>query len=95
MFDEEEPVVTKTDVARAAQYGVTEKMLKYRVYNTSWDKERAITTPPGAPKRKPNEWVLLAESNGVNSNTFWRRVRNGWTQKMAATTPVKKGGGYP
>lgn len=81
-------IITEADIQRAATIGVTDKMLRSRVKNGGWDKERAITTPPNAPKHVGNPWVKVAKENGISESAFKERVKRGWTSQKAATTPT-------
>jgi len=40
------------------------------------------------------EYKKLAEKNGINTPAYYRRVRNGWNKKDAATMPLQYGYSY-
>lgn len=66
----------------------------------NWDYERACTQPlqdkskqakkaREASRRYPKEILDLIQANGINYDTFRRRVnKSGWDMHKAATTPT-------
>ena len=48
--------------------------------------ERALMTEVHDLKR----WAEKAEENGISRSTFYRRIKNGWMTKDAATFPVNE-----
>ena len=80
--------ITPDDYEVAKQNGISESTLYARVYNYFWDIERAITEPVNKPNKYGwKEWKETALSNGVKYDTFKHRVRNGLSQRIAATEP--------
>ncbi|HDR4393061.1 nucleoside permease [Bacillus cereus] len=87
-------ILNQSDYKRAEAHGINKNTLRNRVYNCAWDKEEAITTPPGK-KRKSKQsqseiWLGIAVQNGMNPNTFYSRISLGFTPEEAATKPVRK-----
>lgn len=76
----------------AKENGISESVFTDRVKKLGWDMEVAATTP--TRRRYEDEWTRLAESNGIRSVTYQRRVRDGWDKEEAATTPTLKCGQY-
>lgn len=67
-----------------------------------WSPERAATEPVANKQARQklclyaksfqakysDEIIALAASNAISRDTFWARVRRGWSEKDAATTPL-------
>lgn len=70
----------------AEEKGIKPKLLYLRVHERGWTIEKAINTPPRAKKKDPeySKWADIAEKNGISRNTFFQRVRAGWTYETAA-----------
>lgn len=86
--------LTDEEYARAAANGIYRKRLNSRVYDFDWDVEDAITSPIGTVrheyKRKHGDWFKIALKNGINSSTFYSRLRAKWPYQKAATKPTRK-----
>lgn len=86
-------------IKKAAENGISEMTLKYRVKN-GWSIEDAVTKKPinikeqmkefGKSKRKyPKALIKNAEKNGISIRTFYQRVQKyGMTPEQAANTPI-------
>jgi hypothetical protein len=82
----------------AREVGLTKGALETRM-NTGWTVERALTEPVGALKsntvwlelngeRRPlQEWADLL---GINASAIHQRLRKGWTDERALTTPTDR-----
>lgn len=86
----------------AEQNGISYKTFTSRIY-MGWTEERAATTPLPSPEEvrqnalrasekaraHPEEYIQLAEQNGIPYATFQQRVtRLKWDYERAATEPV-------
>ena len=76
--------------------GLTTRIVSQRVCR-GWDREKAINTPPIQPQQKAHgrgrykytdEIIEIVKSNGIKIDTFYRRVRSGWSIEKASTTPT-------
>ncbi|MNB95459.1 hypothetical protein D3C75_426330 [compost metagenome] len=73
----------------AKERGIEPTLLEKRVRTLAWTKEKATTTPPQPRNKVQQQWVVLAEQNGICYSTFINRVNQlGWEQEQAATTPL-------
>lgn len=85
--------LTDDDFKRAAELGVSERLLKQRFYYQKYDitKEEAITRPVGKRKRRryTEELLALAKSNDIGYQTLASRVHHGMDEKEAATKPIR------
>ena len=73
--------------------GLTTRIVSQRVCR-GWSIEKAINTPPIQPQQKAHgrgrykyndEIINTVISNGIKLDTFYRRVRNGWSIDDAST----------
>ncbi|HDR8076536.1 MULTISPECIES: hypothetical protein [Bacillaceae] len=83
----------------AKSNGISKKRVQQRVFRYEWDVERAITQPIGKKKmefdRKHGNWMHVAEQNGISRDTFYSRLKRGWSYELAATKkPGKQGNRY-
>ena len=76
--------------------GLTTRIVSQRVCR-GWSIEKAINTPPIQPQQKAHgrgrykyndEIINTVISNGIKLDTFYRRVRNGWSIDDASTIPT-------
>lgn len=82
--------------AAAAKNGVSASRLYQRVHYGRFTIEEAINTPVQKQRRGVwAKWGEIATSNGIKSSTFYDRLRNGWSEERAATTPKKVKTGEP
>lgn len=79
--------ITPEHYELAAENGISAKTVYQRVYQ-GWSINRAITTPVMPKKPFRSKYAKLAVQNGINFETFRRRVcYSGWDEYTAATTP--------
>lgn len=76
--------------------GLTTRIVSLRRHR-GWSMEKAINTPKFKPQQKANgrdrykysdEIINIVLKNGIKLDTFYRRVRNGWSIDEASTIPV-------
>lgn len=84
--------ISSVNYAIAKDNGISKASLRNRVWNLGWDIKRAITEPIREIENKNSEWIKLAIENGINRNTFYSRMKLGWSAERAATTPTGKKG---
>lgn len=75
----------------AERNGVKYETWRERVTSYNYTPQQAAEMPlydKRPPKRNP--YRQLAESNGISTSTFSRRLKKGWSQEDAATTPPLK-----
>lgn len=88
--------LTEEDYEIAKMNGIPRERAYHRFYHLYWDKERAVTEPVGlrvgarGNGRVHGKWVSVAQSNGIDRNAFYHRIRAGMGYKMAATKPTIK-----
>jgi hypothetical protein len=83
---EEAHVLTKEDYEIAARNGIKRNTVDNRFYNLFWNKEECITKKPR--KYKESHWRRKCIELGiVNVQTYDNRIRYGWDEEKAATTP--------
>lgn len=81
--------ITPKDYEKAKEIGISENLLYTRVYFQNWSIDRAVSTPP-KKYRHLEKYMKLAERNGINKSTFYKRVYRGMDAKEAAKTKVIK-----
>lgn len=89
--------LTPEDYAIAKENGISKRNLDQRFYMYGWSKERAITKKPvrkGGRAKFPPEIKKLAMKNDINDDTFYYRIKAGYTPEEAATIPVGMGQRY-
>lgn len=83
---EEKEIIFKNNLTTR---NVTERM--YR----GWTKEKAINTPKIdkvknlKPIQKSNKYLEIAINNGIKKDTFYKRIKSGWSAEEACTLPPK------
>lgn len=87
--------LTEEERARAKSNGINPNTLYYRLYiSDKWELEEALTSPPGTVKHsykgKYVKWIELAAENGIGKETFYNRLKYGWSCEEAATRPIKR-----
>ena len=82
--------ITPDEYEIAKRNGIPRNTLEQRIRDLLWDKQRAITEPPKNMSKGYGEYAKKAEKIGVKSNTFYTRVKRGWSPERAATTPIIK-----
>jgi hypothetical protein len=97
--------LTEENLKKLEKIGVSPYVFKERL-RKGMELERALTQPFGKGHRKykyPQEYVKIAQSNGISHSTFILRIKKGWsfeeastrkpmTRKEAAQCSRKKGG---
>lgn len=87
-MDYEDIYVTPEEYAAAAARGLTKRSLESRL-RAGWNKADALTRPI-RPQADRTYWREIAEANGIDRATFYRRInRSGWSEERAATEPVQ------
>jgi hypothetical protein len=83
--------ITPEEYKLAASHGVPATMLDRRVRQQDWPKHKAMTTPPrrSKPRGYFTEWLRLAKQNGIGRDAFFSRLSRGWSEDVAATTPIE------
>lgn len=79
---------TPEEYAAAEEIGITPAMLDRRVREQGWPKERAMTTPPRKLTDR-SRWRYVAEQNGIMYAAFMSRINLGWSEEVAAITPLQ------
>ena len=82
--------VTDDDYEKAKQLGICKNTLKSRI-SSGWRVKKAITEPVKFENRYCKEYQKhkqVAISNGINVETFKRRILRGWTYERASATPL-------
>ncbi|MEC1021437.1 hypothetical protein, partial [Bacillus paralicheniformis] len=92
MFNPYDFYITPEEFAQAEANGICKDTLIWRIRRQGWGKQRALTEPVQFQDRDKfsviwDEWGKLAEENGVSRSVFRYRLRRGWTEEKAATTP--------
>ena len=81
--------VTDEQYAIALESGIRKATVYNRVYTYGWDVEKAITLPTIPrelrARKFPKKYTDLALSNGICLETFYLRMRKGWTCEEAST----------
>lgn len=81
---------------KAESNGINRRRLQERVYRYDWDIERATTQPLGTKivnfDKKHGNWMHVAEQNGISRDTFYSRLKRGWSYETSATKPPGKQG---
>lgn len=84
--------ITYMDCAIAKENEISKTLLYQRVKSNGWTIEKARTEPVRIVENKNGDWIKLAVENGINRNTFYTRIKSGWSAERAATTPTGKKG---
>ena len=84
--------ITYVDYAIARDNGISKTLMYQRVKTNGWSIEKARTEPVREVENKNGEWIKLAIKNGINRNTFYTRIKSGWSAEKAATTPTGRRG---
>jgi len=80
--------LTPNDYAKAESNNIPAQLLNYRVRVTSWEKEKAISTPL-RQKNANAKWIKIAEENGISYVTFHSRIHAlGWSLERASTEAI-------
>jgi hypothetical protein len=79
--------ITPQQYQIAANNGIDKARLEHRVRVDGWSIDRAIFKPKRSYNRH-GEWLNVARSNGIPSNTFHSRIKKGWSPEFAASTPL-------
>ncbi len=66
----------------AESNGISKNTLKHRISQLGWEIEKAITTPIIIKK---NKYLDQARKNGINENTYYSRIEQGWSKEDAST----------
>ncbi|MBZ5203218.1 hypothetical protein HU147_18605 [Planomicrobium chinense] len=69
--------------------GIPTDALYDRVFKKKWDMEKATTAKFIQKVNNVQEWIPLAEANGISLSTLQRRLRDGMRIDKAATIPVE------
>lgn len=79
--------LTPEDLKIAEKNGISKNRAMARFYNDGWSKRRAITQPI-QKKKHLKEHRIIAQSNGIASDTFYSRVHDGWSIEDACSKPI-------
>lgn len=81
--------ITPEEYKKAAENGVSSFLLEVRIRTLSWEKSKAINTPPHI-KKSLKDWIKIAERHGICYSTLrYRANRLGWDLERAATQPLQ------
>lgn len=81
--------ITPNEYKKAESLGIDAFNLERRVRLLGWTKEKAISTPLRKVTNRKH-WAQIAESNGINYNTFMSRINiYGMSEEEAATKPLQ------
>lgn len=75
------------DVKRAAENGVSRELLRRRINEWGWTRERAVSEPKHEHKVQTGAWDFWKKVAVVSHGTFRVRLLRGWSEEAAATTP--------
>lgn len=80
--------ITDDDYATAEANGISKNRVTQRVNYWGWDIDRAISTPVNSQCRPNGRWPRWKDKAVVCYATFTSRVKDGWSEESAATTPI-------
>lgn len=80
--------LTPNDYKTAEQNGISKHNANQRFYVYDWSVERTITEPL---KSRTDVWNQYKDKSVVSLSTFRRRLKNGMSPELAASTPTDKG----
>jgi hypothetical protein len=84
-----ERYLTKEEIKRAKENGISYDNLYNRVYNLGWELEKAVTTPLQKGGGLWPKWKHIATEHDIKGTTFLNRIRfQGMTPEEAATKPI-------
>ena len=78
---------TKTMALWCRENGLHQSTVQARLTFREWNIEDALTKPS---RQHKDMLVSLAKENGIPIATVRRRIRQGWSQERALTTPVRR-----
>lgn len=78
--------ITPEEYEIASKNNISIDRVNQRVRVYGWSKERAITEKIRSQADYSDWWNIL-DKNGINRQTFYYRVNNGWDIEKAATLP--------
>ena len=82
--------ITPDDFEVAKRNGLTEKIVKERVYRLGWDIDSSINKPKRRMKEKTvftSEDKYIIVKNGLTTRNVTERMYQGWTKEKAINTP--------
>lgn len=88
---------TKDERAMMIKNDITPTLVTKRI-NSGWERKVAVSTPKGVGRKNKcnkkkskyaDEVFEAIKNNGIKLDTFYWRVRNGWSVERATTTPAK------
>jgi uncharacterized protein YjcR len=79
--------LTPNDYEIAEQNGISKHNVEQRFYTYGWSKDRAITYPL---KIRKDIWNQYKDQSVVSVSTFRRRLKDGMSPELAASTPRGK-----
>lgn len=87
-----ESIFTKEQLVTARENGIRPETAYGRVKRLGWSIEDAISKPVLVNgerylRKKPNEAMQTAVSNGISEQLFRERVARGWSKEEASTMP--------
>ena len=83
--------ITPEDYETAAKNGINKRLLYHRVYVYGWSIERAINTKKKG-ENISSEAFKEAAKKGIDRATVFSRLRHGWSEEKALTTPIGNAG---
>lgn len=79
--------ITPEEYAIASRNNISRVRVNERIRKYGWSKKRAITEKIKTRNDYSEWWDILAR-NGIDRQTFYYRVNNGWDINKAATLPT-------
>ena len=80
--------ITPDEYAEAERNGINARCLNSRIRSQAWPKRKAITTPKGLKTDRSHLKSMLI-NHGISHIQFNNRLRWGWDELRAATTPIQ------
>lgn len=93
MKDFDDVEITEEQYKTAKNNGISRVNVRNRMrLPTEWTIERAISEPVKQKESRYAKWLDLAHQNGISTQAFHSRKKLGWSNKRAATNPIKTDG---
>lgn len=85
--------LTPLHIEEARKNGISKSAVEARVQKYGWTVHEAITVPPAKRTKMTEEYskyLEIAKRNNIGSDTFYHRVKSGWSYEDASTKGINE-----
>jgi hypothetical protein len=89
VFNPDDYYPTQEDFNEAKCNGISRDIVRYRIRQLCWEKQKAITTPVKSRGKDRKHITAIAKMHGISYMQLMGRKNMGWDEQRACTAPLR------